>query len=214
MRCRRLFFPADSADMERGFLQMLEHQKTLQGMNILVLLLAIIMLFYWYSTENSKRIEKQNLNYAMDAAQQTVVHIDIEFNNALNRVSTYSYFLGQSLSDSDVTAEMLEGMEANALFDAFRYTDAQGITLAPDGRMADSKDEEYYINGMKGESGMNVILDSPLFNGPIVSFYAPGRVFSRRIPEKDDLFQLLWCSCRILPVPGGWNHYLQHYSSG
>ncbi len=152
---------------------MLEHQKTLQGMNILVLLLAIIMLFYWYSTENSKRIEKQNLNYAMDAARQTVVHIDIEFNNALNRVSTYSYFLGQSLSDSDVTAEMLEGMEANALFDAFRYTDAQGITLAPDGRMADSKDEEYYINGMKGESGMNVILDSPLFNSPIVSFYAP-----------------------------------------
>ena len=62
MRFRRLFFPADSADMERGFLQMLEHQKTLQGMNILVLLLAIIMLFYWYSTENSKRIEKQNLN--------------------------------------------------------------------------------------------------------------------------------------------------------
>ena len=92
---------------------MLEHQKTLQGMNILVLLLAIIMLFYWYSTENSKRIEKQNLNYAMDAARQTVVHIDIEFNNALNRVSTYSYFLGQSLSDSDVTAEMLEGMEAD-----------------------------------------------------------------------------------------------------
>ena len=152
---------------------MLERQKTLQGAGILILLFTIIMLFNWYSTQNSKRIEKQNLNYAMDSARQTVVHIDIEFSNALNRVSTYSYFLGQSLSEPSITAEMLRDMEANALFDAFRFTDAEGVTLASDGRTADSHNEDYFISGMKGESGMAVILDSPLFNGPIISFYAP-----------------------------------------
>ena len=38
---------------------------------ILFLMAAIIILFWWYTVQNSKRIEKQNLNYAEDSAQQT-----------------------------------------------------------------------------------------------------------------------------------------------
>jgi len=81
---------------------MRERKKTTQGIAVLMLLITIILLFYWYSTENSKRIERQNLNYASDTANQTVVHIDIELRNALNRVNTYAYFLGESLSEPSV----------------------------------------------------------------------------------------------------------------
>jgi len=46
--------------------------KTWQNiLYICVLLTAICVLFYWYSTTNNRRIEKQNLNYAMDSAKQT-----------------------------------------------------------------------------------------------------------------------------------------------
>ena len=152
---------------------MRERKKTIQGIAVLMLLITILLLFYWYSTENSKRIERQNLNYASDTARQTVVHIDIELRNALNRVNTYAYFLGESLSEPSVKEDALHDMEQNALFDSFRYTDASGKTISSDGRSTDSSDLDYYINGMKGESGISVVLDSRLSNDTVVGFYSP-----------------------------------------
>ncbi len=151
---------------------MLERRKT-TFFSTVVLLLAILLLFYWYSRENSKRIENQNLNYAMDSARQTVVHIDIEFQNAQNRVSTYAYFLGEGLIKPEITADMLQDMEKNSLFDAFRFTDVNGRTIASDGRIADSTDRDYYINGMQEKSGMSVVLDSRLSHTAVVGFYSP-----------------------------------------
>ena len=147
--------------------------KTIQGITVLVLFLTIILLFYWYSTENSKRIEKQNLNYSADSAHQTAVNINLELNNALNRVITYSYFLGEGLSEPVVEIEMLQEMERNALFDSFRYTDASGKTISSDGRSMDSTGLDYYVNGMKGESGITVIFKSPLASEVTVGFYSP-----------------------------------------
>lgn len=40
-----------------------------------ILLAGICLLFYWYSTTNSQRIEDQNLNYAMDSARQTTLRM-------------------------------------------------------------------------------------------------------------------------------------------
>ena len=53
-----------------------------------ILLAAIYLLFQWYATANSQRIENQNLNYAMDSARQTAQRIESEFGNALLRMRT------------------------------------------------------------------------------------------------------------------------------
>ena len=53
---------------------------------ICILLAAIFLLFRWYATANSQRIERQNLNYAMDSADQTAQRIESEFNNAQLRL--------------------------------------------------------------------------------------------------------------------------------
>ena len=72
-------------------------RKTIQSIiYILILLTAIICLFYWYSHQNSRRIERQNLTYAADSAQQMAGHIENELQNALNRISTYAYYIGRA----------------------------------------------------------------------------------------------------------------------
>lgn len=152
---------------------MYSKKKTLQAALVLLLLAAILALFHWYSAQNSKRIENQNLNYASDAARRTARHVEDEFQNALNRVSTYAYFLSEGLSEPKVSAGMLKDMEANSLFDVFRYVDAEGINLTSDGKTSNALDRDYYLNGMKGESGISVVLHSRITDNTMVSFYAP-----------------------------------------
>lgn len=140
---------------------------------LLFLLAAIIILFYWYSAQNDKRIEAQNRTYAMDTAMQTGNRINDEFKNALNRISTYAYFLGEGLSEPVVEPQMLQDMAQNSLFDAFRFASADGAYLVSDGSTIDVSDREYFKSGMKGESGIFATTGSRVTGEAVVSFYAP-----------------------------------------
>ena len=139
---------------------------------ICILLAAICLLFYWYSTANSRRIEKQNLNYAMDSAEQTSQSIGGQFDNALLRIRNFSYLLGASQNRSEITAELLKGMEENAVFDAIHFVNADGIDLSSDGRTSDSSDQSYFASGMRGESGLEMV-QSSLTGQMTAVFYAP-----------------------------------------
>ncbi len=148
-------------------------RKTWQNVfYICVLLVAICLLFQWYSSANSQRIENQNLNYAMDSAGQTSQRIESEFANALLRIRNYAYLLGTGQNRPEITAGLLKGMEENAAFDAIRFTNAEGLNLASNGRTNDSRDRNYYIRGMQGESGLEVV-ESRQTGQIMTVFYAP-----------------------------------------
>lgn len=159
------------------FLMNRKHKSLWNVTYILILLIAIIILFYWYTSSNDRRIEAQNRTYASDLALQTASRIDDEFKNALNRINTYAYFIGESLSEPTVPAEMLEDVTSVSLFDAFRFIDADGIyssdDMPTDSGSSDVSDREYYLNGMKGETGTFATIDSKVTNGAMVSFYSP-----------------------------------------
>ena len=139
---------------------------------ISILLVGVCLLFQWYSAKNRHRIESQNLNYAMDAANQTVRRIEGEFESALLRLRNYAYLLGTGEIQPEVTTALLRGMEENASFDAIRFTNAEGLNMASDGKTNDSRDRNYYIAGMQGESGMEV-LTSRITDQIMTVFYAP-----------------------------------------
>ena len=147
--------------------------KTWQNvLYICILLAAICLLFQWYSTTNRQRIEHQNLNYAMDSANQMSQRIKSEFSNALLRVRNYAYFLGIDQNRLTVTAQLLKGMEEYSSFDAILFTDTTGLTLASDGQTGDGRGRNYYINGMQGQSGLEV-LNFWLNEQTMAVFYAP-----------------------------------------
>ena len=148
-------------------------KKTWQNvLYICVLLAAVCLLFLWYSIANSRRIESQNLNYAMDSASQTAQRIESEFNSALLRVRNYAYLLGAGQAPPEITPALLKGMEEHASFDAIRFTNAEGLNLASSGKTNDSSDRAYYASGMRGESGLEVVR-SRLTGQMMTVFYAP-----------------------------------------
>ncbi len=154
----------------------MKRKKLLQDIIYVIILLAVIViLFCWYTTQNSKRMIERNKNYAVDSARLKAGQIDEELSNALSRIYTYAYFVGESLTEPMVTAQMLEQMEKNSQFDALMFTDVDGNDYASDGRTADVADRDFYLNGMEGESGISIIFDSYFFDETMANFYAPVR---------------------------------------
>ncbi|MDE7271446.1 MAG: response regulator [Lachnospiraceae bacterium] len=142
---------------------------------VIVLLIAMMILLHWYTTQNSVRMEERNKNYAADSARQTTTRINEKMNNALELIHTYAHFVSEGLKEPVIDEQLLKEIEQNALFDAVLFTDSDGMNHTSDGRTSDASERDYYQNGMRGESGIAVILDSYFFNETMVSFYAPVR---------------------------------------
>lgn len=140
---------------------------------VVILLIAIVILFQWYTAQNRKRMEERNKNYAADSARQTADKIDDELSNALNLVNTYAHFLGAGLSSTEVSTQALKEVDDKAIFDAMVYTDADGVNHASDGQTSDAAGRDYYILGMQGNSGISVVFDSELYSETMLCFYAP-----------------------------------------
>ena len=150
-------------------------RKPIQQITYVVLLLiAIVILFQWYTTQNSKRMEERNKSYAADSARQMASHINEELNNALNLINTYAYFIGESLTEPTITPQMLKEMEDNAMFDALLFTGLDGMNYVSDGRTSDASGRDYYIHGVQGESGISVVFDSAFYDETMLCFYDYG----------------------------------------
>lgn len=141
----------------------------------LCLLAAVVVVFIWYTMQNSSRMEERNKNYAADSARLKASQVDDELNNALNMIKDHTYFVGEGLTEPAVTAGMLKEMEENSRFDTLMFTDLEGIDHASDGRTADVTDRDFYYNGIKGEIGISVIFDPHILDDIMVCFYAPVR---------------------------------------
>lgn len=139
----------------------MKRKKSLQEISLtLFLLAAIVIIFFWHTTQNSRRIEARNKSYAADSARQTMTRINEDMKNAMELITTYSYFVGEGLSRPVIDEQMLRDIEQNALFDAVLFTDASGTNHTSDGRVSDGSDRDYYQNGMQGRSGSTIIYDS------------------------------------------------------
>ncbi len=153
---------------------MIKRKKSWQNIGYtLILLVAVLVLFFWYTKQNSGRIERQNLNYAADSAEQMAEHIENELDNGLSRISTYAHLLGESLSEPEVSTRELRDMVENSLFDVFRFTGAEGIGYTAEEERYDDSGEDYFQRGMNGESGVAVIFGSDGGEQTVVNFYSP-----------------------------------------
>lgn len=148
---------------------------------VLPLIAAVIILFCWYTAQNHRRMVKRNENYAADSANIKAEQIDDELSNTLLRISTYSYFIGESLDYPHLTTQMLKTIEQNVVFDAVIFTGADGIDYMSDGRTLSVKNQEFYKEGIEGKTGIDITFDSQIFGETMACFYTPLRYNGRII---------------------------------
>ena len=151
-------------------------KKNISIQNIILavfLLVAIILLFFWFSTQTSIRTEEQNKNYAADSARLKSEQIDDELDNALSQIESFAYFVGEGLTEPDVTVQTLAKLEETSYFDAVLFTDSNGVDHASDGRTDDVTERRFFLDGIQGKSSIEIIFDPRLFDETMACFYAP-----------------------------------------
>ncbi len=156
------------------FMQMKQQNRTWQLIFYAFLFLAaVFVLFFSYTMQNRSRIQEQNKVYAKDCARQTADRIASEFDNALQRIQNSAFLVSTEGSTIQIDAKMLRALEANTTFDAIRFTNADGINLASNEKTSDSSDRNYFIRGMRGESGLEIVTKSRITGKPMMVFFAP-----------------------------------------
>ncbi len=156
------------------FMQMKQQNRTWQLIFYAFLFLAaVFVLFFSYTMQNRSRIQEQNKVYAKDCARQTADRIASEFDNALQRIQNSAFLVSTEGSTIQIDAKMLRALEANTTFDAIRFTNADGINLASNEKTSDSSDRNYFIRGMRGESGLEIVTESRITGKPMMVFFAP-----------------------------------------
>lgn len=138
-----------------------------------ILLAFIVVVFVIFTKENNERIIRQNESYVEDATVQVAERIDDTLTGAQNSINTMAYLYGKSLTSPEVDAKALKDMTENSAFDYVEFVDKNGKNLTSSGETVDVTDREYYIEGMKGNSGAFVTLHSRVTDERLVTFYTP-----------------------------------------
>ena len=139
----------------------------------IVLLSLILMGFFVYLSSTRRRTLERNANYLADAATQTAKRIDDLLIGAENNISAIAHMYEQSLDPSVANVELLEEMTESTVFDYIGFVDAKGIYTDNRGLQADVSDRTYVQDGLRGNTGMDVIFDGRVSGEDLVIFYAP-----------------------------------------
>lgn len=140
-----------------------------------ILILFIIIVFVLFTKRNYERIVRQNESYVQDATIQVAERIEDVLDGALSSVQAMAYLYGETLEAPEIDLQRLKELLDISSFDYIEFVDKDGVNRNTEGETSDASDREYYIEGMKGNSGIVVNFHSRITDETLVTFYAPVR---------------------------------------
>lgn len=140
---------------------------------IFVLLAFIVFSFFSFMKENYKRIRVQNNNFIKVATEQNAERIDELLELSQSNLSMMALLYGSLMTEPVVDESLLQDMTDRSSFDYVEFISQDGMDLTADGRTADLSDREYFLEGMRGNSGKCVIYNSRITNETLLIFYTP-----------------------------------------
>lgn len=141
----------------------------------LVIIVVFVSSILYFHRENSAAILERNREFLLE---NTAYHVDMTaelMNSRKEFVGNLATMLGE-LSEYDPMeiTDTLNAMEDNTSIDDLFFVTPEGIRYLPSGQTYNLEGLDFYIEGMKGNSGITGITDSELFrNQQVISCYAP-----------------------------------------
>ncbi len=137
------------------------------------LVIFIVTAFITFIRENRSRILEQNDSFIEAATKQTASRMDDIISMYQNTVEMMAHLYSSVLEGPTVDTGILKDMTERSGFDYVEFISTDGMDLAADGRTADLSDREYFIDGMKGNSGKCVVYNSRITDETLLIFYTP-----------------------------------------
>lgn len=139
----------------------------------IVVMLLIMLAFSVFTRGNEQRIMEQNMEYIQDSTMQIARQVDHVFSDGYESIRILSAFLSQSLNKPEVDIDLVRDMAQDSVFDFIEYADKYGMDHNITGGVSDARDRKYYLDGIKGNTGLEVIFDSRATHETLLMFYSP-----------------------------------------
>ncbi len=153
---------------------MIKGQKLSKPIAVCVTVMVLILLsFLVFTKENERRIMEQNMEYIQDSTLQIAGQIDYVFSDGYESIQILSAFLSQSLDQPEVDIEHVRSLAQDSVFDFIEFADMDGMDHNITGGVSDARNRQYYLDGIQGNVGLEVIFNSRATHETLLMFYAP-----------------------------------------
>lgn len=143
--------------------------------NVLVFLIAVSVIFSLSARENYARQMQQIDEYINVLSSRTAQHVSDVFRDKRAAIRSAAYLYGELRHSREAEEEYLSVIEQDSGFDLVRFVDENGMSSSSDGENRDVSDRDYFLNGMQGESGYTVVMESRFTGAKLIGFYTPVR---------------------------------------
>jgi len=133
----------------------------------------ILFSFLVFTKENERRIIELNMEYIKDSTIQIAGRVDNVFSDGYESIRILSAFLSQSLDRPEVDIDLVREIAQNSVFDFLEFADKEGMDHNITGGVSDARDRQYYLDGIKGNVGLEVIFNSRATHETLLMFYSP-----------------------------------------
>ncbi len=136
---------------------------------IVISVLAIVQ----FNVNNSERISHLNASQVRDNTIRLSEEVENLISDRLANIKILSAFYSESLSSPEVDVDLLRKMTENSGFDFMEFADADGLDHNITGGTSDATDRKYYLDGMAGNTGLELIYESRATHETLLMFYTP-----------------------------------------
>ncbi len=133
----------------------------------------VVLTFIGYTAYNGRYVRATNHEYLVDDTNQSAKDISHVIEDGYRNIKIISELVSGSLTSETVDISNYQKLISNSVFDFIEYADKDGFDHNITGGTSDARDREYYLEAMKGNSGMEVIYNSRATHENLLMFYAP-----------------------------------------
>lgn len=141
-------------------------------LTIAAAILAIISVVV-FTLKNRENTATNNRQYLIDNTSQMAILVNDSLLHGLKNIQVLSNLTGERLASPESGVAALQRILKNSIFDFIEFTDKEGRNHNITGGISEAGDRQYYLDAMRGNSGMEVIFHSRATNETLLVFYAP-----------------------------------------
>lgn len=137
---------------------------------VAVLSLLSIVTFIF---RNRNNISDNNQEYLRENTRQTALLVDDSLEKGLANIQVLSRLVGGIITSPELDIPLLQSTIGDSIFDFIEFVDMEGKDHNITGNVSEAGDRQYYLDSMRGNSGVELIFNSRATNQTILAFYSP-----------------------------------------
>ncbi len=137
---------------------------------IIGLILAGLFAFYQVTYT---AVNKENSAYFVEDVKQLAEDVDESLMDGFKNIEIISELVSSSIDSPEVDIRDWQNIIQDSVFDFIEFADPQGLDHNITGETSDARDRTYYKDGMAGNTGVELIMESRATQETLLMFYTP-----------------------------------------